>query len=175
MTTYGAFLRGVNLGPTRKVAMSRLRELATGLGYDDVATLQSSGNLILTTDRSARQVERELSTALADEYGVRVDVAVRSADELRALLAANPYPEGSPSQVTVAFLTGPPSAGAAEKLRATATANEPFTIAAREVWVHYGDGQARSKLAARFSDVVGVSATVRTVGTLGRVVAKLDG
>jgi hypothetical protein len=35
--------------------------------------------------------------------------------------------------------------------------------------VHYTDGQARSKLAARFPDIVGVSATVRSLRTVTKV------
>jgi hypothetical protein len=50
---------------------------------------------------------------------------------------------------------------------------EPYEVAGREVWVHYGDGIADSRLAAGFIKIVGVSATTRTVGTVGRIVAKL--
>ncbi len=173
MTTYVAFLRGVNLGPHRAVSMARLMEMGRELGYADVWTYVNSGNLVLTTDRSAADVEREVAQALEEEYGTRVDVMVRSAEELRRVLEANPFPDGSPSQVTVAFLEDRVPDGAEQRLAAVATPAEPFVVGEREVWVQYGDGQARSALAAGFSRVVGVSATTRTVGTLTKILAKI--
>ena len=173
MTTYVAFLRGVNLGPHQKVAMPRLAELGRELGYEDVWTWVNSGNLVLTTSRPAGDVEREVASALERELATRIDVAVRSAEELVALLGTNPFPDGSPSRVTVAFLTGPAPDGVAGRLAEVATGAEPFVVAAREVWVHYSDGIADSRLAAGFIRLVGVSATTRTLGTVTRIVDKI--
>jgi uncharacterized protein (DUF1697 family) len=173
MTIYVAFLRGVNLGSQRTVAMPRLAELGRELGYEDVWTWVRSGNLVLSTTKAAAAVEREVAGALEREYATSVDVTVRTANELAALLERNPFPDGSPSQVNVAFLTGPAPAGAEQRLAEVATAAEPFEVAGREVWVHYGEGLASSRLAAGFVKLVGVSATTRTVGTVGRIVAKL--
>ncbi len=174
MSTYVAFLRGVNLGGRRTVSMPRLAGLGRELGYEDVWTWVNSGNLVLTTHRTAATVEREIADALEAEHGTRIDVTVRPADELAALLGRNPFPDGSPSQVTVAFLTNVAPAGAAERLAAVATDAEAFELADREVWVHYGDGIAGSRLATGFIRILGVSATTRSVGTVGRIVAKID-
>ncbi|MGI3783842.1 MAG: DUF1697 domain-containing protein [Janthinobacterium lividum] len=173
MTTYVAFLRGVNLGPRRKVSMARLAELGRELGYGDVWTWVNSGNLVLTAEKPAAEVEREVAGALEREYETQVDVTVRAAGELTDLLERNPFPEGSPSQVTVAFLTGAAPEGAVDRIAAVASAAEPFVVAGREVWVHYGDGIADSRLATGFIRIVGVSATTRTVGTVTRIVGKL--
>jgi uncharacterized protein (DUF1697 family) len=172
VTTYVAFLRGVNLGPQRKVSMARLTELGRGLGYDDVWTWVNSGNLVLTTTQDGAEVERDVADALEREHGTTIDVTVRRVDELEALLGRNPFPDGSPSRVTVAFLTGPAPDGVAERIAAVATADEPFVVAGREVWVHYGAGIADSRLATGFIRIVGVSATTRTLGTVTRIVAK---
>ena len=174
MVTYVGFLRGINLGPTRKVDMAGVKAAAEGLGYTDVWTYLNTGNVVLSTDRDAATVERELAAALQEAYGASIDVAVRSAEELRTVLAGNPYPKESASKATVAFLTGRPHPDAADRVAAAATPAEPFTFAGREVWVCYGDGQAKSKLAAGFSRIVGVSSTVRTLGTVSKIVAKLD-
>lgn len=174
MTTYVAFLRGVNLGPDRKVAMGRLAGLARALGYDDVWTWLNSGNLVLTTSDPATDVEGALTVALERELGFRVDVTVRSAGELVTLLGQHPFPDVPPEQVTVTFCLAPPPAGAADRLAGVATATEPFVVSGREVWVRFGDGQARSRLAAGLSGALGVSATTRTLGTVRRLVARLQ-
>jgi uncharacterized protein (DUF1697 family) len=170
VTSYVAFLRGVNLGPTKKVSMPELRALASELGYADVASHLNSGNLIFSTAKKAATVERELSAAIAETFGHPVDVTVRTADELQRVLADNPYPDGDPSQVTVAFLTGPVKAQAQERVAARAVPGERFTFGEREIYVDYANGIGNSKLAATFSAVVGVSATVRNVRTVVKLV-----
>ena len=174
MTTYVAFLRGVNLGAHRSVAMPRLVEIGEGLGYEDVWTYLRTGNLVLTTGKDARTVEREVAGALAEEHETTIDVTVRTHAQLRAVLEANPFPDASPSRVTVAFLVAEPPAGVEERLAKVATEAEPFEVHGREVWVHYGDGIASSRLATGFIRLVGVSATTRTLGTVTKLVAGLD-
>jgi uncharacterized protein (DUF1697 family) len=166
---YVAFLRGINLGSTNKVSMPRLRELAEGLGYTDVVTCLNSGNLILTATDPAATIGQRLHQALADELGLKVDVAVRTPVRLATIVAENPFPDGDPSQVTVAFLTRAAPADAKRRVADVATEKEPHVFSGQEVYVHYTDGQARSKLAAKFSDIIGVSATVRNLRTVTKV------
>ena len=172
MPRYVAFLRGINLGPTNKISMPELRALTEGLGYTDVATYLNSGNVILTATDAASTIEQRLSGAIRSEFGLRVDVTVRTPARLATIVAEDPYPEGSPSQVTVAFLTKAAPAEAKAKVAATATESEPFTFSGQEVYVHYRDGLGRSKLAREFSAIIGVSATVRNLNTLDKILAR---
>ena len=169
MGTYVAFLRGINLGQTKKISMPELRTLAENLGYADVRTYINSGNLIFSSPKKAATLEEEIGAAIKATLGHSVDVAVRTPAQLSKILAANPYPEGNPSQVTVAFLTKAAPADAKERVSAVATENEPFTFAGSEVYVHYSDGIGKSKLAERFSAIIGVSSTVRNIRTVEKV------
>jgi uncharacterized protein (DUF1697 family) len=175
VATYVAFLRGINLGPTKKVSMPRLRELAEGLGYTDVSTYINSGNLILTATDAAATIEQRLTEAIAADLGLDVDVAVRTPARLATIVAENPFPDGDPTYVTVAFLTKAAPADAKRRVAEVATEKEPYVFAGQEVYVHYTDGQARSKLAARFSDIIGVSATVRNLRTVTKVLELAQG
>ena len=171
MATYVAFLRGVNLGPNNKISMSALRAMAEDRGYTDVATYINSGNLIISSSKKAATVEREISNAIKDTFGRPIDVTVRTPAQLKKILAENPYPDGNPSQVTVAFLTKAPPANAQDKVAAVATDHEPFTFAGQDVYVNYSQGIGKSKLAERFSDIIGVSSTVRNIRTVEKVLA----
>ncbi len=170
MTRYVALLRGINVGTAKRVAMPALREVATGLGYADVATHLSSGNLLVTTDENAPTVRSRLEQGIEDTFGLHADVVVRTAEQLTQAVEANPFPDGDPSRVTVAFLAAPPAADAEDKLAALATADEPYLFAGLEVYVEYGHGQAKSKLAAKFAAQLGVSATVRNLRTVTKLV-----
>ena len=48
-----ALLRGINIGSRNRIAMGDLRELITDAGYGDVRTYLQSGNVVLSTRRSA--------------------------------------------------------------------------------------------------------------------------
>lgn len=174
MTSYAAFLRGINLGGKTQMAMSDLRRVAEQLGYADVATYINSGNLVFTTPKRRSTVERELAAGITEQLGRSIDVAVRSRAELESVLAQNPYPDGDPSRVTVAFLVADPPAGAQDRVAAVAAEHEPYVFAGTEVYVHYPCGLGRSKLAQEFSRIVGVSATVRNLRTVGKVVELFD-
>ncbi len=171
VASYVAFLRGVNLGPNNKIAMPALRAMAEDLGYTGVATYINSGNLIIKSAKKAAAVEREIANAIKQSFGRPIDVTVRTSAQLEKILAENPYPDGNPSQVTVAFLTKMPARDAEDKVAAVAADYEPFTFAGQQVYVNYSHGLGRSKLAERFSDIIGVSSTVRNVRTVEKVLA----
>jgi uncharacterized protein (DUF1697 family) len=175
VATYVAFLRGVNLGPNNKISMPALRAMADDLGYTDVATYINSGNLIVSSAKKAPTLEREISKAIKDTFGRPIDVTVRTPVQLRKILAENPYPDGNPSQVTVAFLTKAPPADGKQKVAAVAKDYEPFTFAGQQVYVNYSQGIGRSKLAERFSDIIGVSSTVRNIRTVEKLLALCGG
>ena len=174
MARYVAFLRGINLGPTNKISMPALRELTEDLGYTDVTTYINSGNVIMTSADSAAKIEQRLAAAIKAEFGLTVDVAVRTPARLATIVAENPYPDGDPSQVTVAFLTKAAGADAKAKVAAVAADHEPFSFSGQEVYVHYSRGLGRSKLAREFSGIVGVSATVRNLRTITKVLDLCD-
>jgi len=170
MTTYVALLRGINVGTAKRVAMPALRELATGLGYGGVATHINSGNLILTSDEPPEDIVRALEQGIEQTFGLHSDVVVRTAERLAEVVRHNPYPDGDPSRVTVAFLAGPAPDGMEKRLAALAADDEPFTVAGLEVYVDYGHGQADSRLAPKFATALGVSATVRNLRTVTKLV-----
>ena len=175
MATYVAFLRGVNLGPNNKISMPALRTMAEDLGYTDVATFINSGNLIVNSTKKAATVEHEICKAIEDTFGRSIDVTIRTPAQLKNVLAENPYPDGNPSQVTVAFLTKAPAKDAKDRVAAVAKNHEPFVFAGQEVYVNYSQGIGKSKLAEKFSDIIGVSSTVRNIRTVERVLELCGG
>ncbi|WP_375425157.1 DUF1697 domain-containing protein [uncultured Friedmanniella sp.] len=165
MTRYVALLRGINVGTAKRVAMPALRTMASERGYEQVSTHLNSGNLLLVADEDAETVRSRLEQGIEDTFGLHADVVVRTAEQLSAVVAANPFPGGDPSRVTVAFLAGPATDGAQERVAALAATDEPYRFSGLEVWVEYGHGQANSKLAVKFAALLGVTATVRNLRT----------
>lgn len=172
-TRYAVLLRGVNVGGHR-VAMPELRTLAEELGYAQVSTYINSGNLLLSTTKGSAALAGELQGAISERFGFPVPVMVRTICELRSIVGENPYPEGNPSQVTVAFLNGSAAPGASDRMAALAAAEERFTLAETEVYLDFAGGLGQSKLAAQLAKAIGVEATVRNIRTVQKLVDLLD-
>lgn len=158
--THIALLRAVNVGGTGKLPMAELRAMAEELGFTQVRSYIASGNLLFQSPLSASRVREVLEARLAAYAGKAVGVVVRSPTELAALLAANPFPAAAPNRVMVSLLNEALDAGAAHGVRNQKA--EQIVWAAREVYVHYGDGMAQSRLRIPAAE----AGTARNLNTL---------
>ena len=68
MTRYLVLLRGINVGGRNKVPMAALRELLETHGHTKVSTYIASGNVILSSDRTAAAIKRDLEEALPKAF-----------------------------------------------------------------------------------------------------------
>ncbi len=79
----------------------------------------------------------------------------------------------SPPRSTVAiFLDGPPPRDAPE--RATGRAGEEIRLGKREIYVHYGDGMARSRLKVPAAKA-GTARNINTITRLAEMASELGG
>ena len=158
MPTHVALLRGINLGPHKRVAMPALRTLVESLGHTDVATYIASGNLVFTASGPNAELAGGLEKAIEAELGVACRVVVLTSAELAEAVADNPYPdEPNPKLVHAFFLTGNASAEArthvaqAQERAAAKGSRDEAAIVGRVLYLHTPDGFGRSELAAELS------------------------
>jgi uncharacterized protein (DUF1697 family) len=142
-----ALLRGINIGPNKRIAMPALRSIVEGLGHTDVETYLQSGNVVFTPKRKApSDLATSLEAAIADATGHDVPVVVRTAAELRKVVSARPYPVDDPTRVVVGFLADAIDLGDLALGDLSAYLPDELTINDRELYVSVPNGQARSKL-----------------------------
>jgi len=144
MTVYVALLRAVNVGGTGKVPMDDLRALCERIGFEDVRTYIQSGNVVFRSGRDAASTQALLAGSLAATLKTPVGVVLRTPSELRRTLAGNPFPKAPANRVIVFFLDARPGKRALDGLRIPG--NEEVRAVGREIFVHYPDGQGRSRL-----------------------------
>jgi uncharacterized protein (DUF1697 family) len=144
VTSYVALLRGVNLGQ-RQLKMEDLRRIAGELGLEDAKTYIASGNLLFRSSRGAAALKKLLQTALADHMGAKVGVMVRTAAEMAAVTAANPFHDKASNYTVAFFLDDAPPKDATD--HAKNVDGELMALGKREVYVHYPRGQGQSRLA----------------------------
>jgi uncharacterized protein (DUF1697 family) len=123
-------LKGVNVGGRHRVPMADLRDLLTELGCSEVSTLLQSGNAVVTFDEDADALRDVVDEAGTARFGFPLRSVVRSAKELRAVVAAAPLADVATdgSKLLVVFLSASP-----------ATDAPPLPASGPDVWVvHLG-------------------------------------
>lgn len=168
MSVFIALLRAVNVGGTGKLAMRDLVALCEKAGFGSVRTYIQSGNVVFTSTQSEAQIRATLERAVSEEVGKPVGVLLRRRDELARVLADNPFPTAPPNRVIVYFL---PEAPAADVLgTAKGATTEQLVLRGRELYIHYPDGQATSRLRLPLFD----EGTGRNLNTVAKLMALAD-
>lgn len=163
MTRFVVLLRAVNVGGTGKLPMADLKAMCEELGFADVRTYIASGNVVLASDRSEKDVKAALERRLADYAGKPVGVLVRTAAEMEAVLAANPFASKEANRTVAIFLDSAPAADALDTVRHRTV--EELAMGKRELYVHYPEGQGRSKLAVAAAG----KGTARNMNTVAKL------
>ncbi len=165
MTVYIALLRAVNVGGTGKLPMNELKAMCEKAGFGKVRTYIASGNVVFEAPGTAAQVKAELEAALAAYPGKPIGVLVRTAAEMADALSKNPFPDALSSRTVVIFLDEPPIGETLERM--TGQKDEEVWLGRREIYVHYGDGMANSRLKIPAAK----AGTARNINTVSRLTA----
>jgi uncharacterized protein (DUF1697 family) len=171
MNAFVGLLRAVNVGGTGKLPMTELKAMCEAAGFKSVRTYIASGNVVFTSTKSEAQVKAALEKALAAYAGKAVGVMVRTAAEMAAVLAANPFAEMAGNCTVAIFLDGPPKADALETV--TNRTTEVLGLGTREIYVYYPDhmGESRLKIPAAKE---GTARNRNTVAKLAEMSAALE-
>lgn len=172
MPDHAAFLRGINLGKHHRVTSAELRSIFEGIGLGDVATFRASGNVVFSGDATAALIEQQLEASLG--YGVAV--FLRTADEVRAIAASDPFPPASVAasngKLQIAMLPRKPSAAVQRKVLALATGEDPLAFGPRELYWLPSGGLLESELDLGAIEKLVGPTTRRTMGTVEQLAAK---
>jgi uncharacterized protein (DUF1697 family) len=170
MTAFVALLRAVNVGGTGKLPMSELKAMCEELGFTSVRTYIASGNVVFASRKPETAVKTALEKRLAAYAGKAVGVMVRSAAEMAQVSAGNPFPKAAPNRTMAIFLDDAPSKDALATVRGRK--DEELKLGKREIYVHYGEGMAKSKLVIPAAKS-GTARNMNTVAILAKMAAEL--
>lgn len=165
MPTHIALLRAVNVGGTGKLPMAELRAMAGRIGFENPRTYIASGNLVFESAMTADDARAALEAALEAYAGKPVGVVMRSPDAMQAVLDANPFPEAAGNRCIVHFLEAAPPDDLETTLRHRA--DEQIAAGEREIYIHYGEGMAQSKLVVPATK----TGTGRNLNTVAKLIA----
>ena len=150
MPAYVALLRGINIGPNKRIKMDALRKSFETLGFEQVQTYIQSGNVVFKAGKSSpASLGKKIEGRIVQDFGFSASVIVRSSDELGQALAANPFLKQRGvdlEKLHVTFLSEPPAASAIKKLAEYTIAPDQSRCIGSNIYLHLPNGFSKSSL-----------------------------
>ena len=175
MTTYIGLLRGINVGGNKMVAMADLRDMMTKIGFSDVKTVLQSGNVVFGgAAKAPARIESQLEAEFEKRLGLTVEFHVRTADEWRAVIEANPFgaeARKDPSRLLVTCFKAPLDKANVKALQAAITGPETLRADGRHLYMVFPDGMGNSKAAGLVDKKLGARGTARNWNTVMKLAA----
>jgi len=165
-------LRGINLGSRNRIAMPELREALAEAGFGDVQTYVQSGNVVLSSSKSATDVARACEREISKRFSLDIDVVVRTRAQVAKVVERNPLGEVAkdPKRYQVSFLSAKPSAAVMRKLEEAAAEKERVVLVGKEIYAWHPEGVGRSRLWTLLAGRgLGVTATARNWTTVTKL------
>src|ERR1019366_5564624 len=135
-----SLLRGGNVGGHHNIRMEELRELYESLGLRHAQTYQS-GNVVFRTDaRDFTRLSKRIADAIEQRFVFRPGVILRTAADLRGVIAANPFASRrdlDPSRLLVQFLASEPPADARERILRIESEPEELRMGGSVLYIYY--------------------------------------
>lgn len=145
-----SMLRGVNVGGHNMIKIDALRALYESLKLRHPQTYLQSGNVVFQTEApDLSKLAKKIEDAIERQFAFRPSVILRTASELRDVIARNPFekrPGIDPARLLVAFLAADPTPDAHDKLRAIECEPDELRFSGRELYIYFPNGMGRPKL-----------------------------
>jgi uncharacterized protein (DUF1697 family) len=174
MAKYAAFLRGMNLGG-RRIKNPELCAAVTSIGVTNVEAFLASGNVVFDTTGRPQAIAKKLELGLQKALDYEVPTFVRSAAELTAIVAAEPFAgrdDKSRGKLQIAMLRCAPDKQATAAVLKHETAADWLRVIGQELYWWPAVGLSESELdLARIAKLTGPM-TIRTERTIVRLKAK---
>jgi uncharacterized protein (DUF1697 family) len=180
MERYVAFLRGMNLG-NRRIKNPELVAHFEAIGLEGVATFRASGNVVFSDPQgeSESKLQKRIEAELDQRLGYDVAVFLRSAEEVAAIAARDPFPAqaiaASKGKPQVVLLGRKPTAKARKALEAIAPEGDLMVVEGRELHWLPTVGLSETALDTKALDGALGKGTTRTAGTIEQIAAKYCG
>jgi uncharacterized protein (DUF1697 family) len=174
MPIYIALLRGINIGPHKRMKMEKLVACCAACGFAGAKTYIQSGNVVFKAPKMPPEMlSKKMETQIAADFGFSADVISRTKEDFGHIIVHNPLakqPGLDPEKLHVVFLPEPPSPEAIQKLQSLIIAPDQVRIAEKEIYFYFPNGVSGSSLWKHPLDkVLQVSATMRNWNTVNKL------
>jgi uncharacterized protein (DUF1697 family) len=176
MQIYISLLRGINMTGHNSLKMNDLSEMYIDMGFTDAETHIQSGNVIFSSssEEAVADMSLRIETAILDRFNYKVPVMIRTIEEMRRLISANPFfkeENFDPAKMAVIFLH---EECTISQIRQVADINYPrdkFKISGKEIFLLCPNGFGRTKIYTNFFEKkMGITGTARNWKTINTII-----
>ncbi|MEI7844822.1 MAG: DUF1697 domain-containing protein [Chloroflexota bacterium] len=173
MKRYISFLRAMNVA-NRTVKMDSLKNIFSSLGFSNVTTFITSGNVIFETEETnPTLLENTICTQLFHVLGFEVANFVRTDIEIKNIVTNFPFGnifKNSFESINIAFLAKTPDEMVIKKLMSFKTEIDDFLIHEREIYWLCKKKQSESSFSnAVLEKITQQASTLRGYNTIRRL------
>jgi uncharacterized protein (DUF1697 family) len=157
--------------------MQELRDILEALGLSEVRSYIQSGNVVFGAELEDRTLlAASIESRIEAARGFRPRVYLLSAEDLRAAMTANPFPEAElePKTLHFFFLAEPAQEPDIQALEDMRKPGEAFRLTEQVFYLHAPEGIGRSKLATNVDRRLGVATTARNFRSVEKLRAMAD-
>lgn len=177
-----ALLRGINVGGRHSVPMKLLAEMFGDAGCENVQTYIQSGNVVFSASTAVvAKVPTVISEAIRKKLGHEVPVVVRTAEQMKEVIAGNPFAKRKDFDnfSHVVFFSGKFSPTNVGQLDPERSPGDEFSCSGCEVYLWLPNGAGQTKLNSSYLDKtlagIGTQRNWRTVVKLDQMLRELAG
>ncbi|QND53242.1 DUF1697 domain-containing protein [Phyllobacterium sp. 628] len=176
-TTYIILFRGV--GGATLLPVQPLKASLLADGFEKVATYINTGNVVLISDRTPRQIIARVSAICREKFDFSKSIMIVSKAAWKKLIAGNPFPDAASegNKLHAYVLEDAPDTAAIEALARKNAGPEQFVVAGKVLYYYPPQGASDSKLFSKIESTLKVAATARnwnTVMKLAQLAEQID-
>ena len=173
MKTYIALLRGINVSGQKKVPMVELRNLLSGVGFNNVQTYIQSGNVVFESlEGNSQKLETDIQKAIKSHFDFEVPVLVKTGGQLKDILSKTPFSVEKTEKSYFTLLHQKPDDTLVEDVKSLNYPNEEFFITDECVYFFSTTGYGNAKCNNNFFErKLKVGATTRNYKTMVKLLS----
>lgn len=171
MDKYILFLRGVTPTGKNKVPMAELRTLLEKNGFSEVKTYIQSGNVILKTAKTKREIEKNVQVLIKKNFGGDIPCVAKTLKEAEVIFGKNPFSKNHQSQTYFTFFKNPPEKNKLIEFLKLDFSPDAVEVIGDTLYTRYKTQHSDSKFNNNFYErKLGIEATTRNFNTLTNII-----
>lgn len=163
-------LRGINVGGQKKLRMADLLESLSTRGFTEVKSYIQSGNLILSSDKSLKEVTEIVRNCIYEDFGFDVPTLALKQHTISTMLQQVPFENAEDKNLYFTLLHNKPTMKLAEGFNSLYFENEDFILTENCVYLNCKKGAGKAKLNNNLIEKkLKVTATTRNLNTMRKM------
>jgi len=174
MPVYISMLRGINIGPHKRMKMEKLRASLEDLGFSSVKTYIQSANAVFKAAKTPPlTLSKKIEDQILADFGFPVNVITRTSDEMGKVIQNNPLLKQrdiDSSKLHVVFLSAIAGPDAVKKLESLTLPPDKVCCSESETYFYFPNGVSGSNVWKHPLDrVLAVTCTMRNWNTVNKL------